>query len=91
MEIWYSVDPYDIGIVEREVTRSTAKSVFYPSPYRPGKEVCELKVSRSRRWFASWDEAHEFLIGRCMRSVEIAKTDLKEARERLAAANRLEK
>lgn len=62
-----------------EVERETEKQVFLPAKHG-NRAIRENKVSDWSNWHDSWDLAHNFLVAKAERDVELLRMRLEQAK-----------
>lgn len=74
---WYTVCPLNLGIDEVQAAELGKDHVSYPIPKGRGwRVVKERKVNGNRRWFASWDEACDYVEGMMVIWIDKARQEM---------------
>lgn len=76
-KIMYRLCVYANNPIEaREVLRETKNCVFIFDTWRKNGEIKELKGDT---WFATWSDAHRFLLNKAENKADVARSALKRA------------
>jgi hypothetical protein len=90
-ETWYRVKKYDNGIIPVEVIRETPHQLVYLEKMYGGgtRENRSSKISAYDKYFKTFEEAKQYVIGRLEGLVETYRKSLKNAKDELEKAHAL--